>query len=341
MQDHWTQAAAPAPSKLAIHDARAAWQASGIPDQAMGELQSIAERLCGLQGSQQPNLDSVQAAVFVGDHGVVAEGISALTEGETQRRMAALASGRAATAVACAEQQIPLAIVDVGSSRLQAAPEGVIDARVASGTGNICREAAMNEEQLQAAMQVGRDQVDGKELRLFIGGELGVGNSTVAAAIAVAMTKLAATAMTGPGTGLDAVGVQKKTAVVTRALSRHLAKIKTGADVLRLIGGYELAALAGAYIAAAQNQTAVLVDGYIATAAALAAVDINPSIRPWLFFSHQSAEPGHQRLLAKMDARPMLSLEMSLGEGSGAILALPLMRSACALHRALPFRAVD
>lgn len=338
MQDWYNEPASKA-SQLAVDDARKAWLDSGLPQNTLGEMQSIAERLCALQGTQKPSLERVAALTFAGDHGVCTEGVSALAQGETLNRMAALASGRGAMAILCRELSIPLTIVDVGTCRLQAAPDGVKDCRVAAGSANICREPAMSVAQLDQAMQVGREQVaEFADAQLFIGGEIGVGNSTIATAMAVAMTKLAATAMTGPSTGLDAMGVQKKTAVVTRALSRHLAKIKSGRDVLQYLGGFEVAALAGAYIAAAQQQTAVLVDGYICTAAAMAAVQINPSIRPWLFFSHASSEPGHSRLLGKLDATPMLSLGMALGEGSGAALALPLMRSACALHRELPFR---
>lgn len=338
MQD-WINEPAPKASQLAIDDARTAWQQSGLPNNALGDMQSIAERLCALQGTQKPSMENVFAITFAGDHGVCAEGISALDQGETLNRLTALAAGKGAMAVLCRELSLPLTIVDVGTCRLQAAPEGVKDCRVAAGTSNICREPAMTTAQLEQAMAVGRDQVAAfKGAQLFIGGDIGVGNSTIATTMAVAMTKLAATAMTGPSTGLDAMGVQKKTAVVTRALSRHLSKVKTGADILQYLGGFEVAALAGAYIAAAQQQTAVLVDGYICTAAAMAAVQINPSIRPWLFFSHASSEPGHSRLLNKLDATPMLSLGLALGEGSGAALALPLMRSACALHRELPFK---
>jgi nicotinate-nucleotide--dimethylbenzimidazole phosphoribosyltransferase len=225
-------------------------------------------------------------------------------------------------------------VINVGTVYALEDLPNVLDMRVGAGTQNMCVTEAMTMEQCEEAMAVGRDIIDqAGDIDVFIGGEMGIGNSTSAAALAVAHTRLSATAMVGRGTGITDQMLAKKSAVVTRAMSRHLPHMKNGMEVLRRIGGYEINALAGAYIRSAQKGIAVLVDGYICTAAAMSAVRINPSIRPWLFFSHCSAEPGHSRLLNKMEAEPLLQLDMRLGEGSGAALALPIMQAACRLQK--------
>jgi nicotinate-nucleotide--dimethylbenzimidazole phosphoribosyltransferase len=182
---------------------------------------------------------------------------------------------------------------------------------------------------VQRALAAGAD--------LFIGGEMGIGNTTAAAAVSCALLGLSGAQMAGPGTGLDAAGVSHKATVIERALALHgflpsLSSAPSALDVLRCVGGFEIAALAGAYIACAQAALPVLVDGFITSAAALAACRLNPGTRDWLIFAHASAEPGHARLLAALDARPLLQLDMRLGEGSGAASAVPLLRLACALH---------
>jgi nicotinate-nucleotide--dimethylbenzimidazole phosphoribosyltransferase len=166
---------------------------------------------------------------------------------------------------------------------------------------------------------------------------MGIGNTTAAAALGCALLDLDAQSLTGPGTGLDAAGVARKAGVVGRALARHREGQPSGAlddpfAVLADLGGFEIAAIAGCAIAAAQLGVPLLVDGFIATAAVLAACCANPGVRDWLIFAHRSAEPGHDRLLAALGADPLLDLGLHLGEGSGAALAVPLLRLACALH---------
>ncbi len=172
-------------------------------------------------------------------------------------------------------------------------------------------------------------------MRLVIGGEMGIGNTTTAAALGCALLGLPAADLVGPGTGLDEAGVRRKAQVVDRALLLHAGEEMDPLVILERLGGFEIAALAGLYLGAAQQGIAVLVDGYIATAAALCGCRINPGLRDWLLFSHSSAEPGHRRLLAALDAQPLLDLGMRLGEGSGAAMALPLVRLACDLHNGM------
>lgn len=209
-------------------------------------------------------------------------------------------------------------------------------AEIAPGTANLATAAAMSEEQLQAALSAGRDAVQrAAGAELFIGGEMGIGNTTAAAAVACALLDLAPEVLAGPGTGLDADGLRHKVAVLHRALQRHrdtVAEADQPLPVLASLGGFEVAALAGAFLAAAQTRIPVLVDGFIASVAALAATRLQPGLAEWLHFAHQSAEPGHARVLAALDADPLLRLNMRLGEGSGAAAAVPLLRQACALH---------
>lgn len=193
----------------------------------------------------------------------------------------------------------------------------------------------MTEQQLAQALQAGRDSVlraKQNGAQLFIGGEMGIANTTGATALACALLDATPQQLAGPGTGLDQMGVAHKVKVLENALALHRAHFTTPLECLRRVSGFEIAALTGAYISCAQLGLPVLVDGFIATAAALAAVRTAPDCAAWLFYAHGSAEPGHAHLLAALDAQPLLRLGMRLGEGSGAATALPLMRLACALH---------
>ena len=169
---------------------------------------------------------------------------------------------------------------------------------------------------------------------ILILGEMGIGNTTSAAAIAAALLKTGAETMTGAGTGLDASGRAHKARVIDAALAHHglVAPDVSPERILCAVGGLEIAAISGAVIAAAQRRIPILADGFIASVAALTATRLNPSCRPYLIFSHRSAEQGHRLVLEALEARPLLDLDLRLGEASGAALALPLLRLACALH---------
>lgn len=193
----------------------------------------------------------------------------------------------------------------------------------------------MSESQQATALEAGYEAVK-RALRaraqLFVGGEMGIGNTTSATALACALLDLPAQDLAGPGTGLDAAGIVRKTEVVRRALKLHAADLSDPMQALRCLGGFEIVALAGAYLACAQQGLPVLVDGFVASAAALAAARHCQSAGDWFIFAHESAEPGHTRILRALEAQPLLRLGMRLGEGSGAAAAVPLLRLACALH---------
>jgi nicotinate-nucleotide--dimethylbenzimidazole phosphoribosyltransferase len=306
------------------------------PPGSLGRLEELAIRLAAMQKRARPRVDHPWITVFAGDHGVVAEGVAAYPQAVTQQMLANFANGGAAISVLAREVGAHLEVVDAGTLAPAPVP-GVIWGKAGDGTANLARGPAMTPAQLEYALDLGRQAV-GRALAgggdLFIGGEMGIGNSTVAAALACALLGMSGSELAGPGAGLDGAGVARKAFVIDGALALHgfPAPNVAAHETLGLLGGFEIAALVGAYIACAQSGMPALVDGFIATSGALAACRMNPGVRDWLLFSHASAEPGHVRLLAALEARPLLDLGLRLGEGSGGAVALPLLRLACALH---------
>lgn len=305
------------------------------PAGSLGQLETLAIQLAGLQGCERPVLEHVAISLFAGDHGVVEEGVSAYPQAVTGQMLRNFVGGGAAISVLARQLHATLEVVDLGTVDPSLALPGVRHVHLGPGTANFAREPALSEAQLQAALQAGRDsalRAAAHGAQLFIGGEMGIGNTTAAAALASVLLACPPATLSGPGTGLDSAGVQHKAHVIERALALHRLAPDEPLRALGCVGGFELAALAGAYLACAQAGVAVLVDGFICTVAALVAVRLNPQCRAWLLFAHQGAEPGHQTVLSALQAEPLLALGLRLGEGSGAALAVPLLRLACALH---------
>lgn len=301
------------------------------PPGSLGVLEDCAIRLAELQRRDSPAVEKIAIAIFAGDHGVAAEGVSAFPQVVTGEMVKNFSAGGAAITVLARSLGAAFQVVNVGTLNELPPLPGVRDARIAAGTRNLHIEAAMSAQQCEQALQAGADSVTAG-LDLFIGGEMGIANTTAAAALACALLRKPAQEIAGRGTGVDAAGVALKARVIDAALALHAPHLNTAFDVLRHVGGFEIAALSGAYIRCAQLGIPVLVDGFICTAAALVALGMNPSIRPWLLFSHCSAERGHRTLIEQLDARPLLDLDLRLGEGSGAAVAVPILRAACALH---------
>lgn len=305
------------------------------PAGALGELERLAVTLAALQGRTCPALTQVHIAVFAADHGVAAAGVSAYPQAVTGEMVRNFAAGGAAISVLARELGASLEVVQLGTVNDPGPLPGVRRDWIAPATANFLDAPAMHEAQLARALSAGRHSVAtaaqaGAEL--FIGGEMGIGNTTAATALACALLDDSPQVLTGAGTGLDAAGMRHKAAVITQALALHRDDLADPREALRRLGGFEIAALAGACIAAAQHGLPMLVDGFIASVAALAAVRLNPACRDWLLFAHRSAETGHARVLAALQAQPLLDLGLRLGEGSGAGVAVPLLRLACALH---------
>ncbi len=332
---YWWQDACRLPDPHAIAAATARQARLTKPAGALGQLETIAIQLAGLQGCEQPQIQRPWLSLFAGDHGVVEEGVSAYPQAVTAQMLHNFVVGGAAVSVLARVQQIPLEVVDLGTIDLTLELPGVRHLRLGAGTANFAQGPAMSVEQCQLALAAGRDavlraQAIGSDL--FLAGEMGIGNTTAATALACALSAATPAQLVGPGTGLDQAGVAHKQAVIERALTLHGAQLSQPFEALRRVGGFELAALSGAYLACAQSAIPALVDGFICTAAALCAVRLNPACAPWLLFAHAGAEPGHAALLASMQAQPLLDLGLRLGEGSGAALALPLIKLACELH---------
>ena len=334
----WLRARARPVNGASIDTARERQASLTKPPGSLGRLEEIAIQLAGLQGAPRPSVERVHITVFAADHGVAAEGVSAFPQSVTTEMVRNFSRGGGAINVLARALGATLEVVDVGTVTDPGSLPDVLSRRIAPGTANFCRAPAMTEAELAAALDAGRaaaERAHAASAQLFIGGEMGIANTTAASALACAVLDLPASALVGPGTGLDAHGVAKKVHVVEAALARHrplLGKAAAPLVALRCVGGFEIAALAGAFARCAQLGMPVLVDGFIASVAALCAVRTTTGAATWYFYAHQSAEPGHAHVLHALAARPLLSLGMRLGEGSGAAVAVPLLRLACALH---------
>lgn len=333
-QSWWLNPCKPVDTQ-AVEQAQARQQQLTKPAGSLGQLESVAVQLAGLQGRIKPSLEQVWIAIFAGDHGVVAEGVSAFPQEVTGQMLLNFVSGGAAISVLARQLGASLEVVDLGTVTPSLNLPGVRHLNIGPGTANFVQGPAMTEAQGQLALQAGRDSVlraTANGAQLFIGGEMGIGNTTAASALACALLDCPVDHLTGPGTGLNAEGVSHKAQVIGRALTLHGAQRGDALQTLFNLGGFEIAALVGAYLACAQEGVAVLVDGFICSVAALVAVRLNPECRPWLLFGHRGAEPGHRHVLETLNAQPLLDLGLRLGEGSGAALAVPLLRLACDLH---------
>ncbi len=304
------------------------------PPGSLGELETIASQFCAWQRTNHPSLETICVRVFAADHGVAQRGVSAYPQSVTAQMIANFVAGGAAVSVLSKHAKADLQIVDLGTvGAIDGATRShadYVDARIHASTADFSEAPAMDPLQLTLALNAGRDQVS--DAQLFIGGDMGIGNTTAAAAIFCALLDLPAETVCGPGTGLNDEGVAHKAEIVRQALHQHAMYLSEPLSVLQHLGGFEIAALCGAYLTAAQRGIPILVDGFICTAAALLACRIQPAARAWMLFAHQSAEPAHRQALTLMNARPLLSLDMRLGEGSAALIALPLLRSALHLH---------
>jgi nicotinate-nucleotide--dimethylbenzimidazole phosphoribosyltransferase len=333
----WVYQQCPAISVAHRNAARARQDQLTKPAGALGRLEGLAIELASLQHTDRPRAARVPIIVFAGDHGIAAQGVSAYPQEVTIAMMANFAAGGAAISVLAREIGSSLEVVDAGT--LAEAPmPGVVTDKPRRGSRDFSKEAALSATDLAFAFACGQRAVAraaAGQPDLIILGEMGIGNTTSAAAIAASLLKRSAESLTGLGTGLDSAGRVRKADIIDAALTRHGLADASPEQILCAVGGLEIAAIAGAIIAAAQRRIPILIDGFIASAAALAAFRLNPSCRPYLIFSHRSAEQGHRLVLDALAARPLLDLDLRLGEGSGAALALPILRLACALHNGM------
>ena len=304
------------------------------PPGALGDLETLAISFAGWQGRAQPSIERVHISVFAADHGVTEEGVSAFPAAVTAEMIRNFVRGGAAISVLARALNATLEVINLGTVG-QAVIAGAHDVALGAGTANFVNGPAMTDAQLAGALEAGRQSVEralGCGAQLYIGGDMGIGNTTAAAALACALLSARPEALAGPGTGLDQRGVARKATVIRRALDKHSGHLQTPRDALQRLGGFEVAALVGAYLRCAQLGLPALIDGFICGAAALAASRMRAGAKGWWLFAHRSKEPGHAAILTALEARPLLDLGLRLGEGSGAAVAVPLLRLACQLH---------
>jgi nicotinate-nucleotide--dimethylbenzimidazole phosphoribosyltransferase len=314
-----------------IEKARARQLELTKPPASLGRLEEIANRIAAIQVTLSPSVDRSRILLFAADHGVCAEGVNPYPQAVTAQMVANFLRGGAAINAIARSVRAELEIVDAGVA-LDIPGEGRLIRRpIARGTKNFCVEPAMSREQASAAITMGAEMAEravADGCRLLGIGEMGIGNTTAASALTAALTGLSAVSVTGVGTGADDACLLRKRSAIERALALHGPWIDGPLDMLARLGGFEIGAMCGCCLGAAANRCALLVDGFIATAAAALAVRFDPRVKNYLLAAHLSTEPGHAPLLQIIGQRPLLDLEMRLGEGTGAALAIPVVRSA-------------
>jgi nicotinate-nucleotide--dimethylbenzimidazole phosphoribosyltransferase len=320
-------------SELLAETVRARLDSLTKPPGSLGQLEQIALKFALIRGMEMPSSARKGLYIFCGDHGVTAEGVSRYPSSVTRQMTCNFASGGGAINVLCRRNEIQPVIVDVGVSG--PAVPGVLDRKIAPGTRNLRREPAMSRLEAEAALQIGRElAVHAAEKFDMAGvGEMGIGNTTSAAALLSAFTGLHPSGAVGSGTGMNAEGMSRKADVIGAALTLHRPDPKDAVGVLAAVGGFEIAAITGFILGASTHRLPVVLDGFPCCSAALAARAISPDALSTAFFGHLSAERGHAFLLEWLNAEPLLSLGMRLGEGTGAALAIGIIDAAVLLYR--------
>ncbi|HVU49987.1 MAG TPA: nicotinate-nucleotide--dimethylbenzimidazole phosphoribosyltransferase [Polyangia bacterium] len=312
------------------------------PPGSLGRLEDLGVLYAGARG-RFPVAPPARARIYVfaADHGVAAEGVSPYPSSVTAAMVANFVAGGAAISVLTRAHDIELAVVDVGVASpipgAGAAGEGarLVSRPVRAGTASFLRGPAMSRAEAEAALGVGlalAEESAAEGVELLGAGEMGIGNTTAAAAVVAALTGASPDLVVGRGTGVDDVGLVRKIDVVSASLDLHALDGRDVLGVLAAVGGLEIAAMAGLMLGGARRRVPVVVDGFISGAAALVATRLAPGVRDYLFFSHLSAERGHRIVCEALDARPLLDLGMRLGEGTGAALAISLLRAAVRLQ---------
>lgn len=304
------------------------------PPHSLGRLEPLGARLAAIGGTLKPRIGQKAVAVFAADHGVTAAGVSAYPKSVTAAMVGNFLAGGAAISALSRAAQAELLVVDVGvEGELEPHPK-LVSRKVAHGTKNMLEGPAMTEAETVAALNIGAEVAQllvRKGATLLAGGEMGIGNTTAAAALTAFLTGRSAADVTGRGTGLGDAGLARKIAVVERVLERHQENLDGPLAALERLGGLEIAALTGFYVGAAAARVPVVLDGFIGTAAALVAVRLEPAVRDYLFASHLSQEKGHWVQLEALELTPLFDLDLRLGEGSGAVLAFGLLEGAAAV----------
>ncbi len=302
---------------------------------SLGRLEELAARYVMVTGEMKPNVPRGVVFTFAADHGVTSEGVSAYPREVTPQMVLNFMRGGAGVNVLARHAGVDVRIVDIGVAYDFGTVPGLIQKKVMHGTKNLVAESAMTRAQAEQAIMVGADlavQAAQEGVGLIGTGDMGIGNTTPSAAITAVMTGRPVTEVTGRGTGVDDAGHARKVAVIQRALDLHRPDRTDALDVLAKVGGLEIAGLAGLILGAAAERVPVVLDGFIAGAAALIAVGLQPRCQDYLIASHRSVERGHQAILEHLGTVPLLDLDLRLGEGTGACLGMSLVCAAIKIY---------
>ena len=302
------------------------------PTGSLGRLEELSIRLAGMTGRLDPPLRDAVVFTLAADHGVAAEGVSAYPREVTAQMVLNFLRGGAAINVLAREVGARVVVADIGVDADLPAHPDLHAVKVRRGTDSITHGPAMSLSEAEQAIDVGRVLVRGERLDIALTGDMGIGNTTASAAVICALTGLDPRSVVGRGTGVDDAGLERKIDAVSRALDVNARSIAAGPlETLAAVGGLEIAGLTGVILESAERRKPVIIDGFISGAAALVAAEVEPAVTGYLVASHRSQERGHGEVLVRLGLRPLLDLDLRLGEGTGAALALPIVRAAVRL----------
>jgi nicotinate-nucleotide--dimethylbenzimidazole phosphoribosyltransferase len=305
------------------------------PPGSLGRLEELALRLAAITGQARPRVNRKAVIVMAADHGVCAEGVSAFPPEVTPQMVANFLNGGAAINVLARQADARVIVVDIGVAADIPARSGLVARKIARGTKNMAAGPAMTRDEAMRAIQCGIDvaneQIDAG-LDVLATGDMGIGNTTPSAALIAVLTAISVAKVTGRGTGIDDAGLARKISVIERAIALNKPDARDPLDVLAKVGGLEIAGLAGVMICGASRRVPVVIDGFISGAAALVATRLAPAVKDFLIASHQSVEAGHRVVLEDLGLRPLLNLDLRLGEGTGAALAFHLLEAAARIQ---------
>ncbi len=321
--------------RSAADAARARQNTLTKPAGSLGRLEEIAIKIAGIQATERPGFESRFAVVTAADHGVAADGVSAYPQSVTAQMVANFLAGGAGINVLAEQAGVEVVVVDAGVAGDLLSDDRIRRVAPARGTANFTQGPAMTASEAEVIVRSGIElgaKLSESSKTAVVPGEMGIGNTTAAAAITAVMTGSQPAKVTGRGTGVDDTSLALKISAVEAAIEVNKPSSSDGLDVLAKVGGFEIGFLAGLMIGAASGRGVIVLDGYISTSAALIAASLEPDVREFMFAGHRSVEPGHAIALAHLGLEPLLDLEMRLGEGTGGVLALSVVESALALH---------
>ena len=318
--------------------ARERWDNLIKPQGSLGLLEEMVSQICAITRVEMPSVDEKRLVVFAADHGIVEEGVSAYPQAVTNQMVRGFLCGHAAISVLAKKSAIDLKIVDMGIAG-DFSSKDLLNVHIGPGTKNFLKQPAMTFDEMKSAMQAGirfarEAKADGMEL--VAGGDMGIGNTTAASAIYATLFNVDPEQVTGKGAGLDEHGRLQKTEKIRAAIEKWKIPQEEPLKILQHFGGFEIAALTGFYLGAASERIPVVIDGFICTAASALAISLSPKCKDYMFFAHCSAEGGYPWILNRLNVRSILDLQMRLGEGTGAALAMMILDSAVNLYREMP-----